>query len=208
MIHIKTILFQGDSVTAANRIVNNEDDLGNGYAKIIADEINSRKPDEYVFVNRGINGDTSACVYARMGTDILNIKPDYMTLLIGFNDISHLLTNDDGIESNRYEQLLCMLIEDVTKKLESVKIIILEPFALEGKSTSAIWKDLEAGVKHNAAIAKAVADKYGLKFVPLQEKLTNLCKTSPSEHWLSDGIHPTAEGHRFLANEIMNALQL
>ncbi len=205
---MKTVLFQGDSVTAANRIVNNEDDLGNGYAKIIAEEINNRKPGEYVFVNRGMNGDTSACVYARMGTDILNIKPDYMTLLVGFNDISHLLTDNDGIASHRYEQLLCMLIEDVTQKLESVKIIMLEPFALEGKITSAIWKDLEAGVKHNATIAKAVADKYGLQFVPLQEKLNNLCKTKPSDYWLIDGIHPTAEGHKFLANEIMNALQL
>lgn len=205
---MKTVLFQGDSVTAANRIVNNEDDLGNGYAKIIAEEINNRKPGEYVFVNRGMNGDTSACVYARMGTDILNIKPDYMTLLVGFNDISHLLTENDGIASHRYEQLLCMLIEDVTQKLESVKIIMLEPFALEGKITAPIWKDLEAGVKHNATIAKGVADKYGLQFVPLQEKLNNLCKTKPSDYWLIDGIHPTAEGHKFLANEIMNALQL
>ncbi len=205
---MKTILFQGDSVTATDRVINNEDDLGNGYAKIIADEVNRRKPGKYTFVNRGISGDTSACIYARMGTDILNIKPDYMTLLVGFNDISHLLTDNDGIPSHRYSQLLCMLIEDVKESLPQTEIIILEPFALNGCATAPIWDKLESGVKHNAEIAKDVAKKYGLKFLPLQKKLNKLCEIKPADYWLKDGIHPTAEGHRFLANEIMEALQL
>lgn len=208
MFSIKTILFQGDSVTAADRVINNEDDLGNGYAKIIADEINRRKPDEYNFINRGISGDTSACIYARMGTDILNIKPDYMTLLVGFNDISHLLTDNDGIPSHRYEQLLCMLVEDVKEFSPQTEIIILEPFALKGKITSSIWGSLEKGVRHNAELAKGVAEKYSLKFIPLQEKLNKLCETEPVDYWLKDGIHPTTEGHKFLAKEIMEALQL
>lgn len=203
---MKTFLFQGDSVTDANRDRDNDNDLGLGYPKIVAEKLTELYPDEFSFINRGVSGDTSACIYARMGTDIINIKPDYMSILVGFNDFSHLINNDDGIPSHRYEQLLCMLIEDVTKAFPNIKIIILEPYALKGISTAEKWSELYPGVQKNAVIAKSVAQKYGLSFVPLQSVFDSLCLLKPSDYWLIDGIHPTHHGHEIIAEQLIKEI--
>ena len=142
-----------------------------------------------------------------MGTEILNIHPDYMSLLVGFNDISHLITNNDGIAPHRYEQLLCMLIEDVTEALPDIKIIMLEPYVLKGVSTEPNWTKLNPGVRNNASIAKRVAEKYGLPFVTLQDKFDALCNEKPAEFWGQDGIHPTENGHRVIADELIKAIE-
>ncbi len=201
---MKTFLFLGDSVTNSGRDYDNDNDLGCGYVNIIASRLGFERPGELKFVNKGVDGDTSACLYARKYTDVIAFAPDYMTILIGFNDVSHSLHEEDGVAPDRYEQLLGMLIEDITEELPDIKIAILEPFALKGLLTEDKWQELEPGVKDVAKRAKAVAEKYGLSFIPLQEKLNELCQKAPSGFWLADGIHPAPAGHQFLANEIIN----
>ena len=204
---MKTFLFQGDSVTDAGRDHEDDFDLGPGYPRMVAKYFEKKYPAQFSFVNTGTSGDTSACIYARMGTEILNIHPDYMSLLVGFNDISHLITNNDGIAPHRYEQLLCMLIEDVTQALPGIKIIMLEPYVLKGVSTEPNWTKLNPGVRNNASIAKRVAEKYGLPFVTLQDKFDALCSEKPAEFWVQDGIHPTENGHRVIADELIKAIE-
>ncbi|MBQ8027068.1 MAG: hypothetical protein IJ261_03010 [Clostridia bacterium] len=204
---MKTFLFQGDSVTDAGRNREDDFDLGPGYPRMVAEYFEKKYPELFSFVNTGTSGDTSACIYARMGTEILNINPDYMSLLVGFNDISHLINKDDGIASHRYEQLLCMLIEDVTEALPGIKIIMLEPYVLKGVLTETNWNELNPGVRNNAAIAKRVAEKYGLPFVRLQDKFDALCNEKPADFWLQDGIHPTENGHRVIAGELIRAIE-
>ena len=204
---MKTFLFQGDSVTDAGRNREDDYDLGFGYPRMVAEYLEKKYPAQFSFVNTGTSGDTSACIYARMGTEILNIHPDYMSLLVGFNDISHLITNNDGIAPHRYEQLLCMLIEDVTQALPDIKIIMLEPYVLKGVSTEPNWTKLNPGVRNNASIAKRVAEKYGLPFVTLQDKFDALCNEKPADFWVQDGIHPTENGHRVIADELIKAIE-
>ena len=204
---MKTFLFQGDSVTDAGRNREDDYDLGFGYPRMVAEYFEKKYPAQFSFVNTGTSGDTSACIYARMGTEILNIHPDYMSLLVGFNDISHLITNNDGIAPHRYEQLLCMLIEDVTEALPDIKIIMLEPYVLKGVSTEPNWTKLNPGVRNNASIAKRVAGKYGLPFVTLQDKFDALCSEKPADFWVQDGIHPTENGHRVIADELIKAIE-
>ena len=204
---MKTFLFQGDSVTDAGRNREDDYDLGFGYPRMVAEYFEKKYPAQFSFVNTGTSGDTSACIYARMGTEILNIHPDYMSLLVGFNDNSHLITNKDGIAPHRYEQLLCMLIEDVTEALPDIKIIMLEPYVLKGVSTEPNWTKLNPGVRNNASIAKRVAEKYGLPFVTLQDKFDALCSEKPADFWVQDGIHPTENGHRVIADELIKAIE-
>ena len=64
--------------------------------------------------------------------------------------------------------------------------------------------DFVIGIGNNA-FRMAVAEKYGLCFVPLQEGFDNLCKQAPEEYWLRDGVHPTAKGHEFIKREWLRA---
>ena len=60
----------------------------------------------------------------------------------------------------------------------------------------------------NDAIAKQIADRYNLVFVPLQDKFDKLANETKAEDWLYDGVHPGVGGHEMIANELVKALGL
>lgn len=204
---MKTFLFQGDSITDVDRQREREDcfSLGLGYPNMFAADMGLKYPGEFNFINRGISGDRSTSVYNRMYTDIVNLKPDYMSILIGVNDVWHGISGENGVSPERYEQIMTMLFEDVLAKLPEIKIAVLEPFVLKGTATEAKWDDFDSQVKAIAKKAKAVAEKFGFIFVPLQDKFDELNKIAPSDCWLTDGVHPTLSGHRLITNELIKA---
>ena len=49
--------------------------------------------------------------------------------------------------------------------------------------------------------AKLIAEKYGLKYIPLQDKFDEAAKKAPNDYWHYDGVHPTPMGHQLIKNE-------
>ena len=58
-----------------------------------------------------------------------------------------------------------------------------------------------------AAAAKRIAEKYNLKFIPLQDKFDEKCKLAPADYWVGDGVHPANPGHELIAREWMKAFE-
>ena len=201
---MKTFLFQGDSITDANRDDENEESLGFGYAFLLASEFENKK---IRFINRGKGGDRITDVYARIKEDIINLKPDFMSVLIGVNDVSHELTMNCGVSPEKFGKIYGMLIEEIRECLPEIKIIILEPFVMKGICTEKLWDGFNTEVRKMAEVSKQVAEKYGLDFVPLQERFDELAGVDGASHWSADGIHPTAEGHRIIKEELKKAVE-
>ena len=85
--------------------------------------------------------------------------------------------------------------------------LILEPFTLKGCGNETYWEEFDREVRLRAAAAKAVAEKYDLIFVPLQEQLDRACELCPAEYWLADGVHPTPAGHQLIADAWIQAFR-
>ncbi len=208
---MKTILFQGDSITDACRTVNVDNVLGSGYASMVAAKLGFENPGKYNFINRGIGGNRSIDVYARIKSDIINLKPDYISILVGGNDVWHEFSRKNGLSASKYEKIYCMMIEEIKEALPDVKIMILEPFCLCGPETEDTaeypdrWNFFHTGIKEIAEKAKAVAQKYGLPFIELQDKFDEAAKTTGNTYWLADGVHPTAMGHELIKREWIKA---
>lgn len=216
---MKTILFQGDSITDCGRDRSLSVDcpyltsahMGNGYALLAAAQVGYEHPGEYKFINRGISGDRIVDVYARIKADILNLKPDYMSLLIGVNDVWHEFDLHNGVDAEKFGKLYDMLIGEVKAALPDIQIVIFEPYVMRGigtDNTEAIpdkWNTFCTEVKKRAEKAKAVAEKYGLPFVTLQDKFDAAAEKAPASHWLSDGVHPTPFGHELIKREWLKA---
>ena len=62
----------------------------------------------------------------------------------------------------------------------------------------------EHEVEKRAAMAKKLAAKYNLPFVPLQAGFDALAQQAPASHWLRDGVHPSAAGHAYIAQQWQN----
>ena len=85
----KVIVFQGDSITDAARIRQDPYNMGQGYPTRVAGQMGLANPGTYQFYNRGVSGDRIVDIYARMKYDIINLKPDYLSILVGVNDVWH-----------------------------------------------------------------------------------------------------------------------
>ena len=210
----KVILFQGDSITDADRSYTCDAYHGRGYANMVQGQLGMECPGTYKFYNRGISGNRVTDLYARIKRDITNLKPDYMSILIGINDVGHeLWGRQDGVDADKYEKIYDMLIAEVKEALPNIKIMILEPFVLEGTGTESTleeperWEAFCAEVPKRIAAAKRIAEKHGLVYVPLQEKFNELCQKAPASYWIEDGVHPTAMGHCVIKEEWMKAFQ-
>lgn len=198
---MKTILFQGDSITDSERSRTEPINMGYGYATLVTGEIGYEYPGEYITINRGISGNRIVDLYARIKADIINLKPDILSILIGVNDILHEAGVQNGVSADKYYRIYSMLIEEIIEALPSVKIMILEPFVLLGSATKTHWEEISKGVKERAVKAKEVAEKYGLPFITLQDKFDKAVQTTSNEYWLVDGVHPSVAGHELIKRE-------
>ena len=93
-----------------------------------------------------------------------------------------------------------MLIEEIKKALPNINLMILETFVLEGTATADKIDEFRTGVSEKAKAAKAIAEKYNLTFIPLQDKFDAALSSAPAEYRLSAGVHPTAFGHELIKN--------
>lgn len=208
----KTILFQGDSITDCHRGRDNDGDLGRGYSLLVASKLGFENPGEYTFYNRGISGNRIVDIYARIKRDIINLKPDYMSLLIGINDVWHEVAYNNGVSTKKFEKIYNMLLDEIFEALPDIKIMLLEPFVLPGSATENCeavpdrWERFETGAHANAEVVRRIAKERNLTFVELQSVFDELNAAHPGI-WLFDGVHPSVCGHQVIMREWIKAFQ-
>ena len=99
-----------------------------------------------------------------------------------------------------------MLIEDTRKALPHAKIVLCEPFVLNGSATCAT-EDMPdryerfKEIYEYAEELKKLAKEYGLYFLPLQEKFSEGEARIGSEFYAPDGVHPNVGGSALIAGE-------
>ena len=107
------ILFQGDSITDVGRARDNNVNVGRGYPHLIKAELGYKFPLEHEYINRGISGNRIVDVYARIRCDIINLAPDFMSILIGINDVWHEIGSKNGVDAKKFEKIYSLLIEEI-----------------------------------------------------------------------------------------------
>ena len=204
---MKTILFQGDSITDCGR--NREDKrVGRGYSLFAASVLSCDFPGEYDIYNTGISGNRIVDVYARIKDDIINLKPDYMSILVGVNDVWHELERQNGVSAEKYEKIYDMLLEEVLAELPDIRMMILEPYVIHGTGSDPYYDEFRREVELRAAAAHRLAEKYALPFIPLQSMFDEAVENSgDATHWCIDGVHPTHAGHQMIARAWLDTFE-
>ncbi|MBQ9787137.1 MAG: SGNH/GDSL hydrolase family protein [Lentisphaeria bacterium] len=205
----KTILFQGDSITDTGRSRDPEiapnTGLGIGYALMTAAGLLAAEPEkDWKIYNRGISGNRVVDLYARWKIDALNIKPDILSILIGVNDTWHEKAQANGVEVPRYDKFYRMLLDWTREELPETKLVLIEPFVLV---TGAVTEDWVDEINARREVVKAIAKDYNTIFIPAQSIFDEAAKHAPADYWLVDGVHPSAAGHKLLADAWIKATE-
>ncbi len=204
------VLFYGDSITDMNRL---RDDvsavpfkLGNSYALVTGAYLVGKDPVGYDVVNMGISGNRIVDLYARIKKDVWEEKPDVMSVLVGVNDVWHEIINKNGVDIVRFEKIYRMLIEDTLEVLPNLKMMLMEPFVLEGSATKEKYEEFLA-VKNYAKVVKKLASEYGFTFVELQSRFDALAKKYGTQILLYDGVHPNLVGTKIISDAWIEAFE-
>ena len=200
----KRILFQGDSITDCGRDREDFYGMGDGYPHLVRASLGADYPNEFEFVNRGISGNRIVDLYARIKQDFINLKPDYASIYIGVNDTWHEIDGNNGVETEKFEKIYIMLIDEILAACPGIKLMIISPYVIEGPATCSTdeapdrFERFKNDVAQKAAVAKRMAEKYGLPLVELQPAFDDACTKAASVHWAGDGVHPTLFGHEII----------
>ncbi len=190
------VLFQGDSITDVYR--SREDDrlMGNGYPMMISAWHESGFPENCAgFLNRGISGNRVKDLQERLQKDFIDLKPTWVSILIGINDCWRRYDSNDPTSAEVFEEGYVDLLAKLTQSLD-VKIVLCEPFLLNVMPGQENWReDLDPKI----AIVRKMSEKFETYLVPLDSVFSDAAKKRAPEFWTMDGVHPTVAGHALIA---------
>lgn len=201
----QTVLFQGDSITDCGRDRNDISSLGCGYPDKVAKIYNALFADNGVkFVNKGVSGDRTKDVLARYKTDILDIKPDFISILIGINDVWRRYDDaKDPTPAEKFRENYETILKNIKRDLPATKIMIIEPFLLYNAEKYSWHEDLDPKL----LVVRELAAKYADYYISLNGIFAGLeIITYKPEELSGDGVHPEDLGHRIIALEYLKTL--
>lgn len=202
---MKHIVFQGDSITDANRL-NTIHGMGCGYASIVSGMLGAKYPGEYNCVNAGVSGDKVVNVYARIKRDLWNYNPDIVSFFLGINDIWHEYNGQNGVDEKRFEKVYDLIIEETLERFPNVKIMLIAPFISVGSVLDDLGENFKKEVYDRANLVQKIADKHNLPCITLQDKFDKAHEKYPERnYWTVDGVHPTTSGHQIIADAWLDA---
>ncbi len=204
------LLFIGDSITDCDRqrpIAEAEGNaLGNGYVSLVNALLGASHPEYRIrVVNVGSSGNTVRELEERWQTDVLEIKPDWLSIMIGINDVWRQfdtpLQTEGHVNIREYENTLERLILKTRPVLKG--LILMSPFFIEPRTAD----PMRAMMDDYGNVVKTLALKHQAIFVDTQAAFNNILKTMHPMSLAWDRVHPGLTGHMVLARAFLNSIE-
>lgn len=152
------------------------------------------------FYNRGVGGDTSANLLARMPVEFESLRPEIAIVAIGINDSVYKGTDKSKTLTSLsdFEQNLTQIfaVAGSAKKVYSLgltrvteELVQPLPWSTTGKSYS------NSVIAQFDEVLKKVSRDAGVTYIDMSASL------EPSD--LMDGLHPNAQGYDKMADKIL-----
>lgn len=203
------LIFIGDSITDCERARPIGEGLfgavGKSYVQLLEGFLGAIHPAHGIrIVNMGTSGHTVLDLKARWQTDVLDLKPDWLSIMIGVNDVWRQFDlprqNEIHVLPKVYEKTLNDLAGKTRPKLKG--LIMLAPFYLEPNRDDAMRTRMD----EYGAIVKKIAAKHRAIFIDTQAEFDAVLKHMHSNAIAWDRVHPNIIGHAVIARAFMNAI--
>ena len=206
--HSYTIVALGDSVTYGYR-ADGSVRSDQTFPALIERELQKTLPGVQV-VNAGIGGDTTWQMLERLERDVKPYNPKLVIVMAGLNDASYLGPGaaerlEPRIPVEEYGKNLL----DIVKRLRSDGAIVVvatpNPMTPRYPYAKSGWykgRDINEALEKYVAEARKVCLANGVELIDVYAAYK---KWKSYENTLPDGIHPNAEGHRFIADQLIKS---
>lgn len=196
-------MFIGDSITDAGRGTV-DPPYGTGYMSLVRAFVVARHPDLGLeWFNRGISGNTVRDLAARWEADVVALQPDWLSVMIGINDVWRFLAGNEAeaVPLEEFERIYRRLLRRAVEAA-GCRLILADPYVVEADPAEPhrAMSDLYRRV------VEKLAGEFDAVHVRTQEAFDRaLVATVPGE-WSHDRIHLDLPGHAVLAQAYLDLL--
>ncbi|WP_405111936.1 SGNH/GDSL hydrolase family protein [Micromonospora sp. NBC_01405] len=198
------VVFIGDSITDCGRR-DAAAPYGVGYPSLVRAFVDARHPErELTWVNRGISGNTVRDLAARWDADAIGERPDWLSVMIGINDIWRAFVpgrEAEAVPIDEYERTLRALLRRAVDAT-GCRLLLADPFLIEAD----VDEPQRVETDRYAAVVAALAKDFDAVHVATQAAFDRVLRHSPSSRWADDRVHPGLPGHAVIADAFLTAL--
>jgi lysophospholipase L1-like esterase len=203
------LIMIGDSVTDCDRARPVGEGLfeaiGKGYVGYVEGLLEVTYPERKLrVINMGLSGNTVRDLSKRWDSDVLQLKPDWLSIMIGINDVwrqfdSPMIT-EGQVHLEEYKETLERLVKDTLPKLKG--LILMTPYYMEPNKNDA----MRARMDQYGQVVKELAKKYNTILVDTQAAFDELFMHFHPNAVAWDRVHPNNIGHMLLARTFLKAI--
>jgi lysophospholipase L1-like esterase len=200
----------GDSITDAGRDHNNGGEglfnsYGNGYVALVQALLHSRYPAHRIrVVNKGISGNDVRDLDRRWQKDVLNQEPDWVSVMIGINDVWRQFDvpqiAEQHVPLDAYRETLGRLVGSTRPQLSGM--VVAAPYYIESQRGDAMRTRMD----EYAAVAAEIAADNDCLFVDVQAAFDAYLAHFHSAQLAWDRVHPNTTGHMIIARAWLDAV--
>ena len=195
------VLFIGDSITDCGRR-DAHAPLGHGYVRKITELITAKYPERQItYVNKGIGGDIVEGLESRWDIDVIDEKPEWLSVKIGINNASRQY--GEGVSAADYLPIWEACYRRILTRAKTelgASLFLFEIFYVAEDVDTPRPLDVDA---YNASIHR-LAEEFDARLISTSTAFESAVAARPGALWTTqDGVHPNAEGHTLMALEFL-----
>ncbi|GIG02402.1 SGNH/GDSL hydrolase family protein [Catellatospora citrea] len=197
------IVFIGDSITDCGRR-DAAAPYGDGYMSLVQAFVTAARPELGLsWVNRGVSGDTVRDLAARWERDVVEERPDWLSVKIGINDVWRFFENqlDAAVPLDEYTATLRSLLATAVERT-GCRLILADPYLIESDRDDPQY----AMTADYAAVVATLAKDFGALHVPVQAAFDRVLASTVPADWAHDRIHPNLAGHAVIARAFLDVI--
>ncbi len=158
---------------------------------------------EIEVINAGIGGHKSNDMLARLEKDVLDHKPNWISISCGVNDVWHsFMPNHQGVDLSDYQKNMTEIVDRCLKSGAKVILLTATPI-MEKLDTPENLK-----LKDYNDFLRELAKEKKIILCDLNQEFQKWYKEKKNEENLMtiDGVHMNPRGNRVMASEILKSL--
>lgn len=199
----------GDSITDVGRArpigEGRGEALGKGYVSLVDSLLGTWYPGHSIRVtNVGTSGNTVRNLQERWQTDVIDLQPDWLSIMIGINDVWRQFDlptyKERHVYIDEYERTLRDLVDTVRGKLKG--LVLMTPFYIEPNKADSMRVTMDA----YGRVVEQIAAETGAVFVDTQRAFDRVLEHYYPATLAWDRVHPGMTGHMVLARAFLDGV--